>query len=1670
MAVVPAKVIPLWVSLSVSGGLTALSVGLNYLLKPKSKLGDNPKYDRNIVDTETYLPLVYGRAVLPVLPIFMDTDPDNKDILYGVGAICHGEIEDINRIYFNNQETVYKLVGNDYEIIDRYKDLVTFAKRLGTTGQKSYGDINRIFRKWTDNHRGDYVASISMKFRFDIKKFSSIPDLFAQVKGKHVYDLRDGSTGFSTNPVICLYDYLTNSIYGVGVVASEEIDLDSFKTEANFCDELISYTKIDSPKKACNAIIVEQIDTLTNGNSYKYAYTYCSDNGIGGEGETYTLNESDLSLASGSISVTSNYGKMKITAITAGTSSIKFRRIYRQVNGAGSYYLIGTLDDNTQTTFVDTVPDSSVGAAHSTSGTPPTAPVGAPSGTFTDYSGSGLDKNKYYRYKYTYYNQSGGEETSPSPASRRVKTRKGSSVPTAIQLSGIPESDDTYITHKRIYRTEGFTDDTGLVYKLLATITNETSSYLDIIGDGSLGVTVTDPNLTTMSKIARFSCNGMLDTGDDVLTNIEKILSSCRGRLFYQSGRYTVWIPKISVPETFELTEHNIIGDWDFTLAGASEMPNIVKASFINPAKEWKSDTVIWPPTDNENLYLKDDNNFKVIKSLDLPLTINEKIAKTICQVNRKESRNNVRVQVTAKEEAKKLRIGNLVKVTHETPAWSGKPFWVEAVGILPDATVRLALTETTENDYDPETLTEDELPGSDTTYPDPTIPPDEVTDVTITQELFVDQSIAQWRLKVTFTPPDNAFWLRSDVYVKPGTESEYELYTKVNRDSGGVFYIYPIEGYTKYFIKILSVSTSGASLQISDDSVSIYTHTVVPPSASNSSSIEIANRGTNTNVYGSTFRFRWSEQSSHGDGAVDQTVSQRKVKTFDEYLEYYVWITFPNIPDSVKKGGVSINTQPCHGTGKLQRGNEFSYTVDQNIEATKDFFGSLPASSATRKLYYGIPQRTIKIEMRTLNAWNKLSAIKQSLIVTNKAPDMLKRDGVTPIKPTVESTLSGAEIGFSHPPDEYDIVSFLTLIAGDETGGRSYSDVIQAFTAVKYQTETAYAVGEFIFPSDINGHCYKCTIGGTSGAVAPTFTKPSSSTLHPTINDNGVVWTHWCILRQKKVASQSSVDSTNDEIDSTTYEVEFKRLDKKKTFYCAVIPYDAYGAGTSSDISDSFVSGTTEDDTKTSVIEPAQVTGVTIAINSGNNVVIKFNKPSGSDISDVKKAIIDLRSRQGITGTPTLAVRPSGDIPTLGDVSNGYYKEATTTLVVGETKTVKINLDEEQASKIAFIFTSAKTNYTYFARVRFENSSGQTGDWSDWTYNSDAVTSSVTADDLGYQFKKFTVRKSDDTDNAVFSSTGQKTISWTAAKLKFKNSDGTSSTKNIASGSASVTNAGDIKYVIWDNSAPTVFSAITADQLNGNATYKDAVSVAFFQAGSDSTQKAFVVGMSDQKEAVINGSVIAGDSIIASHLQAASVKASKMDIDGTLTMGHSSGAKILFKDSSSVNRIKIAATNGGDPKLVITKSGKDADSSDIDTPENLLFSTETKVGSTVFPTYNFKIIAKGSTSVTWAAGTVNAGTEVGTPKLLSTVANGNRGALGWILFNDGFKTMFRLCPYRFFYNDWVFMRYEIGYDPASGTVDIIRMAKNNHSNNNYNIPEETMVVNWYLLGDTMSS
>jgi len=173
------------------------------------------------------LPIIYGTRRAGGVRVFVETSGTDNKFLYICIALCEGEVDDITDININDEP----LIGSEYE------DFVTWEPRLGTDDQ-SASDVLLEAPSWEDSDRLFGIAYIGVKLEFNQDAFSSIPNITALVRGKKVFDPRNGTTAWSSNPALALRDYLSNDRYGKGLSAAL-IDDDAFSAAADSCDEQV---------------------------------------------------------------------------------------------------------------------------------------------------------------------------------------------------------------------------------------------------------------------------------------------------------------------------------------------------------------------------------------------------------------------------------------------------------------------------------------------------------------------------------------------------------------------------------------------------------------------------------------------------------------------------------------------------------------------------------------------------------------------------------------------------------------------------------------------------------------------------------------------------------------------------------------------------------------------------------------------------------------------------------------------------------------------------------------------------------------------------------------------------------------------------------------------------------------------------------------------------------------------------------------------------------------------------------------------------------------------------------------------------------------------------------------------------------------------------------------
>lgn len=320
---------------------------------------------------------------------------------------------------------------------------------------------------------------------------------------------------------------------------------------------------------------------------------------------------------------------------------------------------------------------------------------------------------------------------------------------------------------------------------------------------------------------ARFELHGPVPVQQAVQTNLLEMAVCCRLNLPYVSGLFAPHIRTAQAVSGVVLDESNILdGSWSFAMPGSKDAANVGRGTFVYPEKDYEPDTVQWPEPGDPNSFLTEDNDHESRLELDFPYVENRQRALQLIATLVKEGRQGIVAAVTAKDAALELRFGDLVSVTHPTPGWDAKPFWVLPLAILPDATVQLLLMEYEPTVYD-DTLTVADPSIPDTGFPDPftvAAPTNLVLDgsVAVAQQnadgSYVPQILATWDRPVD--PFVNAYEIQaletgSNPWDPWGTFAADSLEDTTGA-RGEQFLLTPVIGGVSWHVRVRAINSLG--------------------------------------------------------------------------------------------------------------------------------------------------------------------------------------------------------------------------------------------------------------------------------------------------------------------------------------------------------------------------------------------------------------------------------------------------------------------------------------------------------------------------------------------------------------------------------------------------------------------------------------------------------------------------------------------------------------------------------------------------------------------------------------------------------------------------------------------------------------------------------------------
>lgn len=302
--------------------------------------------------------------------------------------------------------------------------------------------------------------------------------------------------------------------------------------------------------------------------------------------------------------------------------------------------------------------------------------------------------------------------------------------------------------------------------------------------------TIADTQVTPYSggsSINLFDCNAVIDTSQKLIDNTRTLLKGMRGFLPYAQGKYKLII-ETTGSSVLTLNEDNIIGGIKVSSERKNEKYNRVQVNFINPDKNYQSDTIVYD-TDHSTLKAE-DGGFLQEGIIDLPTITNPYQALEFGEIVLQRSRNNLGLELTANYEAMNLAIGDIVAVSSSITGFSSKPFRVVGMAINPSFEVALSLIEHQDAWY---TFSEkDEVAVvPDTSFPNPfTVqPPASVT---------LDDELIQYNDGTVIVAMNITIGASPDQFVR-----EYQVEYKRTDDSN---FIVHSRGTVDLFHRVLNV------------------------------------------------------------------------------------------------------------------------------------------------------------------------------------------------------------------------------------------------------------------------------------------------------------------------------------------------------------------------------------------------------------------------------------------------------------------------------------------------------------------------------------------------------------------------------------------------------------------------------------------------------------------------------------------------------------------------------------------------------------------------------------------------------------------------------------------------------------------------------------------------
>ncbi len=263
--------------------------------------------------------------------------------------------------------------------------------------------------------------------------------------------------------------------------------------------------------------------------------------------------------------------------------------------------------------------------------------------------------------------------------------------------------------------------------------------------------------LTTTGSQSRYTCNGVLDTANAPIENLNAMVAAMAGTVTYVQGEFRAHAGAYD-STAGDLTTDMLAGPVKIrTRVPRQQLFNAVQGTYIDPSRKYAATD--FPPVTNST-YTDDDGGTQMFKDIQLPFTNHPEAAQRIAKIVLEQSRQGIQLELTLNHNAIQFAVWDTVTYTDANLGWDHKVFRIKKFSTAGIGPVVLMLQEETSASYDWTGSTDATVidAAPDTNLPNPLAKPSVPTGVAFNSRITAGTASNSYNLALSWTQHTDAF------------------------------------------------------------------------------------------------------------------------------------------------------------------------------------------------------------------------------------------------------------------------------------------------------------------------------------------------------------------------------------------------------------------------------------------------------------------------------------------------------------------------------------------------------------------------------------------------------------------------------------------------------------------------------------------------------------------------------------------------------------------------------------------------------------------------------------------------------------------------------------------------------------------------------------------------